>query len=78
MRPIGLPALTFGAQPLGSACQVPPMQDPKTGIAADASLGAAAGARLGPLSGTSGWGALIGAATGIAGGCLYERDQRNG
>ncbi|SDB17297.1 hypothetical protein [Belnapia rosea] len=78
MRPIGMPALTFGAQLLGSACQVPPMQDSKPGIAADTGLGAAAGARPGSLPGKLGWGALTGTAAGIAGGCIYERDQRNG
>lgn len=58
---------------LVGACQnlTPTQQSAATGGA----LGAVTGGLLGSLSGNFGWGALIGAAAGGAGGYLIERGQ---
>ena len=61
------------ALPLG-ACQNP---DPTlTRAGTGAAGGAAVGGLIGSMSGNFGWGALIGAGAGVAGGLLFDYHQR--
>lgn len=62
------------ALPLG-ACQDTDPTLRRAGIGAAG--GAAAGGLIGSLSGNFGWGALIGAGVGTAGGLLYDYHQRS-
>jgi hypothetical protein len=71
MRPTFLlpAALALG---LG-ACAEGQMSPTTQRVGGSAALGALGGAAIGSLSGNAGWGALIGAGTGAAGGFLYDR-----
>jgi uncharacterized membrane protein len=62
------------ALPLG-ACQDTDPTLRRAGIGAAG--GAAAGGLIGSVSGNFGWGALIGAGVGAAGGLLYDYHQRS-
>ncbi len=52
------------------------MTDTQRATAGGAALGAVGGAALGSLSGNAGWGALIGAGVGGAGGYMVGRSRQ--
>lgn len=72
MRNRTIAVLTAAGLLVGGCQNLTPGQQ---GAATGGALGAVAGGLLGSLSGNFGWGALIGAAAGGAGGYLVERGQ---
>ncbi len=73
-KPMTAAALLIAlALPLG-ACQNPDPTLTRAGVGAAG--GAAVGGLIGSMSGNFGWGALIGAGAGAAGGLLFDYHQR--
>ncbi|HEV7264355.1 MAG TPA: YMGG-like glycine zipper-containing protein [Falsiroseomonas sp.] len=75
MRNARIIMLAAGLLALGAcAGREGPLPSPTSeNIVAPAALGAATGGLLGSLSGDFGWGALIGAGAGAAGGYLFDQ-----
>jgi uncharacterized membrane protein len=67
-------AAAFGAMLVGGCAQ--DMSDTTRRTGTGALGGAAIGGAIGSLSGNFGWGALIGAGAGAAGGYLFDQHQR--
>jgi hypothetical protein len=70
----GLAAAALALALLGAGCV--DMDDRTRRTVTGAGLGMAGGALVGSLTGDAGWGALVGAGVGGAGGYLYDRNQR--
>lgn len=52
------------------------MTDTEQRTATGALIGTAGGAAIGSIAGDAGWGAVIGAGVGAAGGYVYDRSQK--
>ncbi|WP_424811130.1 YMGG-like glycine zipper-containing protein [Roseococcus sp. YIM B11640] len=74
-RKISIPALAAVAALTLGGCES--MDDTTRRTLTGTGVGAAAGGIIGSFSGNAGWGALIGAGAGAAGGYLFDRSRQN-